>query len=106
MISAFCRFGLLEDAKQLACQFEAKYERFDVVIMNSMLCAYCRAGEMEDVMKLMKKMDELAIIPDWNTFHILIKYFHKEKLYMLAYKTLEDMHKKGHQPEEVTCRQM
>lgn len=103
MISAFCRCGLIEEAKQLACQFEAKYERYDVVILNSMLCAYCRAGEMEDVMKMMKKMDELAITPDWNTFHILIKYFHKEKLFMLAYKTLEDMHKKGHQPEEELC---
>jgi len=49
----------------------------------------------------MRKMDELAISPDYNTFHILIKYFCKEKLYMLAYQTMEDMHRKGHQPAEV-----
>ncbi|CAL5358425.1 unnamed protein product [Camellia sinensis] len=103
MISSFCRSGLFEEAKQLACDFEATYNKYDLVIMNTMLCAYCRAGEMESVMKMMKKMDELAISPDWNTFNILIKYFCKEKLYLLAYRTMEDMHKKGHQPEEELC---
>lgn len=101
MISALCRSGLIEEAKQLACEFEVKYDKYDVVILNSMLCAYCRSGEMENVMKTMKKMDESAISPDWNTFHILIKYFCKEKLYLLAYRTMEDMQRKGHQPEEV-----
>lgn len=101
MISAFCRSGLLEEAKELVCQVEAKYKSYDVIMLNTMLCAYCRVGEMENVMKMLKRMDELAITPDWNTFHILIKYFCKEKIYMLAYQTLEDMHRKGHQPEEV-----
>ncbi|KAK4401949.1 Pentatricopeptide repeat-containing protein, chloroplastic [Sesamum angolense] len=100
MISALCRGGLIEEAKQLACEFEIKYDKYDVVILNSMLGAYCRSGEMENVMKLMKKMDESAISPDWNTFHILIKYFCKEQLYLLAYRTMADMHRKGHQPEE------
>ncbi|KAL3515623.1 hypothetical protein ACH5RR_022525 [Cinchona calisaya] len=103
MISGFCRTGLLQDAKQLASSFEAKYDKYDVVILNTMLCAYCRAGEMDNVMKIMKKMDDSEISPDWNTFHILIRYFCKEKLYILAYRTLEDMHKKGHQPEEELC---
>lgn len=103
MISAFCRSGLLEEAKELVCQVEAKYKSYDVVMLNTMLCAYCRVGEMENVMKMLKRMDELAITPDWNTFHILIKYFCKEKIYMLAYQTLEDMHRKGHQPEEELC---
>ncbi|RVX04675.1 Pentatricopeptide repeat-containing protein, chloroplastic [Vitis vinifera] len=101
MISAFCRGGLLKEAKQLARDFEATYDKYDLVMLNTMLCAYCRAGEMESVMQMMRKMDELAISPDWNTFHILIKYFCKEKLYLLAYRTMEDMHNKGHQPEEV-----
>ncbi|GAA0175579.1 hypothetical protein LIER_28724 [Lithospermum erythrorhizon] len=103
MISAFCRYGHLEDAKQLAYEFEAKYDKYDVVLLNSMLIAYCKAGEMEEIMKLMKKMDELAISPDWNTFNILVKYFCKEKLYLLAYRTLGDMHNKGYQPEEGLC---
>ncbi|MFS7979044.1 putative tetratricopeptide-like helical domain superfamily [Helianthus anomalus] len=103
MISAFCRYGLLDDAKQLASEFEAKYEKYDVVILNTMLCAYCRTGEMENVMNLMKKMDKLAINPDRNTFHILIKYFVKEKLYVLAFKTLQDMHNRGQQPDEEIC---
>ncbi|KAI3774505.1 hypothetical protein L1987_49063 [Smallanthus sonchifolius] len=103
MISAFCRYGLLDDAKQLASEFEAKYEKYDVVILNTMLCAYCRTGEMENVMNLMKKMDKLAINPERNTFHILIKYFVKEKLYMLAFKTLQDMHNRGQQPDEEIC---
>lgn len=101
MISAFCRDGLLEEAKQLAKDFEATYDRYDLVMSNTMICAYCRAGEMESVMGMLKKMDELAISPDYNTFHILIKYFCKEKLYLLAYRTMEDMHKKGYQVEEV-----
>ena len=101
MISAFCRSGLLEEAMQLAREFEAKYDKYDLVMLNTMLCAYCRAGEMESVMQMMKKMDELAITPDYTTFHILIKYFCWEKLYLLAYKTMQDMHRKGHQPSEV-----
>ncbi|KAJ8761013.1 hypothetical protein K2173_022051 [Erythroxylum novogranatense] len=103
MISAFCRLGLLQEAKELVKEFEAKYDKYDVVILNTMLCTYCRAGEMESVMKMMRKMDELAINPDYNTFHILIKYFCKEKLYLLAFQTMEDMHGKGHQPAEELC---
>ncbi|XP_065871322.1 pentatricopeptide repeat-containing protein At1g10910, chloroplastic isoform X2 [Euphorbia lathyris] len=103
MISAYCRGGLLEEAKQLAKDFEAKYDKYDVVILNTMLCAYCRAGDMDNVMHTMKKMDELAITPNYNTFHILIKYFRKQKLYLLAYRTMEDMHRKGHKPEEELC---
>ncbi|KAF3671670.1 Pentatricopeptide repeat-containing protein, chloroplastic [Capsicum annuum] len=103
MISAFCRSGLLEDAKELASEFEEKYDTYDVVILNAMLSAYCRAGELENVMSMMKKMDDYAISPDWNTFNILVRYFCKEKLYLLAYRTMEDMHRKGHQLEEGLC---
>ncbi|KAF3969533.1 hypothetical protein CMV_006687 [Castanea mollissima] len=103
MISAFCRGGLLEEAKQLARDFEATYDRYDLVMSNTMLCAYCRAGEMESVMQMLRKMDELAICPDYNTFSILIKFFCKERLYLLAYQTMEDMGNKGHQPEEELC---
>lgn len=101
MISAFCRGGLLEEAKHLARDFEATYHRYDLVLLNTLLCAYCRAGEMESVMLMLRKMDELAISPDYNTFSILIKYFCKEKLYLLAYRTMEDMYTRGHQLEEV-----
>lgn len=103
MIAAFCRAELFVDAKLAALDFEDKYNKYDLVMLNTMLCAYCRAGEMESVMRTMKKMDELAISPDYKTFNILIKYFCKEKLYMLAYQTQKDMHSKGHQPEEEIC---
>ncbi|XP_060964504.1 pentatricopeptide repeat-containing protein At1g10910, chloroplastic [Cannabis sativa] len=103
MISAFCRGGLLEEAKQLAKDFEARYDTYDLVMLNTMLCAYCRSGEMESVMEMLKKMDELAISPDYTTFHILIKYFCKEKLYLLAYRMTVDMHNKGHQLDEELC---
>ncbi|KAK8626832.1 hypothetical protein V6N13_134462 [Hibiscus sabdariffa] len=103
MISALCRGGLFEEAKELARDFEAKYNKYDLVMLNTLLCAYCRAGDMESVMQTMKKMDELAISPDYNTFHILIKYFCKEKLYLLAYRTMEDMRGKGYHPEEELC---
>lgn len=101
MISGFCRGGRFEEAKELAKEYETMYDRYDLVILHTMLCAYCRAGEMQSVMELLKKMDELAISPDYKTFHILIKYFCKEKLYLLAYRTTMDMHNKGHQLEEV-----
>ncbi|XP_057978116.1 pentatricopeptide repeat-containing protein At1g10910, chloroplastic [Malania oleifera] len=103
MISAFCRGKLFEEAKQLAEEFETMYYKYDVVTLNTMLCAFCRAGEMECVMRTLRKMDELAITPDRKTFHILAKYFCKEKLYLLAYQTLADMHSKGHQLEEELC---
>ncbi|XP_065627454.1 pentatricopeptide repeat-containing protein At1g10910, chloroplastic isoform X1 [Quercus suber] len=103
MISAFCRGGLLEEAKQLARDFETTYDRYDLVMLNTMLCAYCRAGEMESAMQMLRKMDELAICPDYNTFSILIKFFCKERLYLLAYQTMEDMGSKGHHPEEELC---
>lgn len=101
MISALCRSKLFEEAKQLANDFEATYNKYDLVMLNTMLCAYCRAGEMESVMQTLKKMDGLAISPDYNTFHILIRYFCKEKMYLLAYRTMKDMHSKGYQPAEV-----
>ncbi|XVF67700.1 hypothetical protein PTKIN_Ptkin10aG0142700 [Pterospermum kingtungense] len=103
MISALCRSELFEEAKKLAQDFETKYNKYDLVMLNTMLCAYCRAGEMDSVMQTMKKMDELAISPDYNTFRILIKYFCKEKLYLLAYRTMEDMHRKGYHPDEGLC---
>lgn len=101
MISGFCRGGFFEEAKQLSKDFEAAFDRYDLVMLNTMLCAYCRAGEMESVMEMLKKMDQLAISPDSKTFHILIKYFSKEKLYLLAHRTMVDMHSKGHQLDEV-----
>lgn len=100
MITAFCRAGNLEEAKNLAREYEALYDKYDLVILNVLLCAYCRAGDMECVMQTLRKMDKLAINPDQNTFCILIKYFSKEKLYLLAYRTLQDMRNKGHQLEE------
>ncbi|KAL1059551.1 hypothetical protein V6Z11_1Z029600 [Gossypium hirsutum] len=103
MISAMCRSELFEEAKKLAQDFEAKYNKYDLVMLNTMLCAYCRAGDMESVMQTMKKMDELAISPDYSTFHILIKYFCKEKLYLLTYKIMQDMHGKGYHLEEELC---
>ncbi|XP_072995327.1 pentatricopeptide repeat-containing protein At1g10910, chloroplastic [Typha latifolia] len=103
MISALCRSGSLQEAKQLAQEFEASYGKYDLVMLNTLLRAYCNAGDMENVMKMLRKMDELTISPDWNTFHILIKYFCKEKLYHLAYKTTEDMHSNGHQLNEELC---
>ncbi|KAJ0971381.1 hypothetical protein J5N97_019340 [Dioscorea zingiberensis] len=103
MISALCRHGQFEEAKQLAKDFEASYAKYDLVMLNTLLRAYCNAGDMESVMQMMRKMDELTISPDWNTFHILIKYFCKEKLYHLAYRTIEDMHKRGHQLDEDLC---
>ncbi|KAF3781595.1 Pentatricopeptide repeat-containing protein [Nymphaea thermarum] len=103
MISACCRHGLIEDAKQLAEEFEGNNYKYDLVMMNTLLRTYCQAGEMEHVMKVLRKMDELAISPDWNTFQILIKYFYKKKMYSLAFRTVEDMHKKGHQLDEELC---
>ncbi|KAK7246857.1 hypothetical protein RIF29_41727 [Crotalaria pallida] len=103
MISAFCRAKLFGEAKELAKDFEATFNKYDLVMLNTMLCAFCRAGEMESVMETLRKMDKLAISPDYNTFNILIKYFCKEKMYLLAYRTMEDMHSKGYQPVEELC---
>ncbi|CAO2829923.1 unnamed protein product [Amaranthus hypochondriacus] len=100
MIAAFCRAGHLKEAKKLASNYEALCNKYDLIILNALLCAYCRASDMECVMQTLGKMDKLAITPDKYTFNILIKYFCKEKLYLLAYRTLEDMRNKGHQLEE------
>lgn len=102
MIAAFCRAGHLKEAKKLASNYEALCNKYDLIILNALLCAYCRASDMECVMQTLGKMDKLAITPDKYTFNILIKYFCKEKLYLLAYRTLEDMRNKGHQLEEVS----
>ncbi|XP_042461615.1 pentatricopeptide repeat-containing protein At1g10910, chloroplastic isoform X2 [Zingiber officinale] len=103
MISALCRDGSLNEAKELAKDFEKKFDKYDLVIVNNLLRAYCNAGDLESVMHMLKKMDGLSINPDWNTFHILIKYFCREKLYHLAFKTIEDMNGKGHQLNEELC---
>ncbi|MED6185461.1 hypothetical protein PIB30_118315 [Stylosanthes scabra] len=103
IISAYCRAKLFWEAKKLAKDFEATSDKYDIVILNSMLCAFCRAGEMESVMETLRKMDKMAISPDYKTFNILIKYFCRERLYPLAYRTMEDMISKGHVPEEELC---
>ncbi|XP_010475980.1 PREDICTED: pentatricopeptide repeat-containing protein At1g10910, chloroplastic [Camelina sativa] len=103
MISALCRSKRFEEANELSRDSETTYAKCDLVMLNTMLCAYCRAGDMESVMRMMKKMDEQAVSPDYNTFHILIKYFIKEKLHLLAYQTILDMHNKGHRLEEELC---
>ncbi|KAG0485073.1 hypothetical protein HPP92_008950 [Vanilla planifolia] len=103
MISAFCRARMLQESMQLAKSCEVNYEKFDLVMQNTLLRAYCIAGDMDSVMKMLKKMDELKLSPNWNTFHILIKYFCREKLFHLAYRTLEDMHNKGHKLNEELC---
>ncbi|KNA15056.1 hypothetical protein SOVF_101710 [Spinacia oleracea] len=100
MITALCRAGLLDEAKNLAMKYEVSYNKYDVTILNGLLCAYCRTGDMDCVMQTMEKMDKLGINPNQNTFHILLKYFCKEKLYLLAYRTVKDMINKGLQPEE------
>nr|UPT49042.1 pentatricopeptide repeat protein AaPPR1425 [Agave angustifolia] len=103
MLSALCRSGKLQEARQLAKEFEAKYAKYDLVMSNTLLRVYCNARDMDSAMQMLKKMDELTISPDWNTFHILIKYFCRERLYHLAYRTIEDMHRKGHQLDEELC---
>lgn len=52
-------------------EFEAKYDKYDIVILNTILYTYFRIGEKENVMRIMRKMDEIT------------------------------MHRKGHQPMEV-----
>ena len=106
MLSALCRSGKLQEARQLAKEFEAKYAKYDLVMSNTLLRVYCNARDMDSAMQMLKKMDELTISPDWNTFHILIKYFCRERLYHLAYRTIEDMHRKGHQLDEVKFPQL
>ncbi|KAG1346390.1 pentatricopeptide repeat-containing protein, chloroplastic [Cocos nucifera] len=103
MISALCRSGLLKEGRMLAKEFEANCNKYDLVMLNTLLRAYCNTGDMDSVMQVLGKMDKRAISPDWNTFHILIKYFCKEKLYHLAYRTIEDMHGRGHQLNEDLC---
>ncbi|PKA56305.1 Pentatricopeptide repeat-containing protein [Apostasia shenzhenica] len=103
MISAFCRAGLFKEARDLAKEFDASNEKCDLVMLNTLLRAYCNSGDMDSVMKMLRKMDELTILPDWNTFQILTKYFCRENLFHLAYRTVEDMNSKGHQLDEELC---
>lgn len=101
MISALHRGGYRQESKQLANEFEAKNATYDLVMLNTSLRAYCSTNDMESVMRMLKKMDESNISPDNITFNTLIRYFCKGKVYHLAYKTIEDMHTKGHQLNEV-----
>lgn len=101
MLSALCRNGLLREAKELAKDFEVNFAKYDLVMSNTLLRVYCNVGDMDSAMQMLRKMDELRISPDWNTFQILIKYFCRERLYHLAFQTTEDMYKKGHQLDEV-----
>lgn len=101
MISALHRGGQHEESKQLAKEFEAVNASYDLVMLNTSLRTYCSTNDMESVMRMLKKMDELNISPDNITFNTLIRYFCNAKVYHLAYKTIEDMHTKGHQLNEV-----
>lgn len=101
MISALHRGGHHEESKQLAKEFESENGSYDLVTLNTSLRTYCSTNDMESVMRMLKKMDELNISPDNITFNTLIRYFCNSKVYHLAYKTVEDMHTKGHQLNEV-----
>jgi len=101
MISALHRGGHHEESKQLAKEFESENASYDLVMLNTSLRTYCSTNDMESVMRMLKKMDELNISPDNITFNTLIMYFFNSKVYHLAYKTVEDMHTKGHQLNEV-----
>jgi pentatricopeptide repeat protein len=101
MISALHRGGHHQESKQLAKEFEAENATYDLVMLNTSLRAYCSANDMESVMSILKKMDESNISPDNITFNTLIRYFCNAKVYHLAYKTIEDMHTKGYQLNEV-----
>ncbi|KAM3330588.1 hypothetical protein ACQJBY_027036 [Aegilops geniculata] len=101
MISALHRGGYREEAKELAKEFEDQNATYDLVMLNTSLRAYCNTYDTESVMRMLKKMDELNISPDDITFNTLIRYFCKAKVYHLAYKTIVDMHTKGHQLNEV-----
>ncbi|KAL6608134.1 hypothetical protein ACP70R_041197 [Stipagrostis hirtigluma subsp. patula] len=103
MISALHRGGHRKESKQLAKEFEAENATYDLVMLNTSLQAYCSTNDMESVMSMLKKMDELNISPDNITFNTLIRYFCNAKVYHLAYKTIEDMHTKGHQLNEDLC---
>ncbi|KAF8696648.1 hypothetical protein HU200_036267 [Digitaria exilis] len=101
MISALHRGGHHEESKQLAKEFEAENASYDLVMLNTSLRTYCSTNDMESVMRMLKKMDELNISPDNITFNTLIRYFCNAKVYHLAYKTIEDMHTKGYQLNEL-----
>ncbi|KAK8452946.1 hypothetical protein SEVIR_5G203500v4 [Setaria viridis] len=103
MISALHRGGHHQESKQLAKEFEAENASYDLVMLNTSLRTYCSTNDMESVMRMLKKMDELNISPDNITFNTLIRYFCNAKVYHLAYKTVEDMHTKGHQLNEELC---
>uniref|UniRef100_A0ACD5TQ13 Uncharacterized protein n=1 Tax=Avena sativa TaxID=4498 RepID=A0ACD5TQ13_AVESA len=106
MISALHRGGYREEAKKLAKEFEDQNATYDLVMLNTSLRAYCNTNDTESVMRMLKKMDEINISPDQITFNTLIRYFCKENVYHLAYKTIEDMHTKGHQLNEVLCSEV
>lgn len=92
--------------KKLAKEFEDQNATYDLVMLNTSLRAYCNTNDTESVMRMLKKMDELNISPDQITFNTLIRYFCKAKVYHLAYKTIEDMHTKGHQLNEELCSEV
>ncbi|KAL6881949.1 hypothetical protein ACP4OV_011421 [Aristida adscensionis] len=103
MISALHRGGHRQESKQLAKEFEDTDAMYDLVMLNTSLRAYCSTNDIESVMRMLKKMDELNISPDNITFNTLIRFFCDAKVYHLAYKTIEDMHKKGNQLNEELC---
>uniref|UniRef100_A0A0E0FN72 Pentacotripeptide-repeat region of PRORP domain-containing protein n=1 Tax=Oryza nivara TaxID=4536 RepID=A0A0E0FN72_ORYNI len=106
MISALHRGGYREESKQLAKEFEAKNATYDLVMLNTSLRAYCSTNDMESVMIMLRKMDESNISPDAITFNTLTRYFCMAKVYHLAYKTIQDMHTKGHQLNEELCSEI
>ncbi|KAH9751627.1 pentatricopeptide repeat-containing protein [Citrus sinensis] len=121
MISAFCRGGCFEEAKQLAGDFEAKYDKYDVVLLmvdmhrkghqpeednsdsishpdiKKFASAFVRLGNINLVNDVMKAIHATGYRIDQGIFHIAIaRYIAEREKKELLLKLLEWMTGQGY----------
>ncbi|CAK9182361.1 unnamed protein product [Ilex paraguariensis] len=102
LVSAYCRLGRIEEARDLVSMMENEGVAFDVVFYSNWMYEYFREGFLVMAFQKYKEMGERKIDLDTISYTILIDGFSKEGNVEKTVGFLNKMRKDGLKPNLVT----
>ncbi|KAG8044992.1 hypothetical protein GUJ93_ZPchr0008g13495 [Zizania palustris] len=116
LLKVYSKSRLFDKARELLTELEASGFTQDEMPYCILIDGLVKGGKICEAMMLFNEMKEKSVQSDGYAFSIMISalhrgaqmtwYFCKGKVYHLAYKTIEDMHTKGHQLNEELCSEI